>query len=112
MEEHILRESIPKIREYIPKNYSQHRIHVFSLPMRHMLCPFQVLEAKFTKRGVLDLVSHLHDAWPDLQQGLFGEDHRPHAIMSQVRHLPLEKVDHVQALNALSLHQIRCADDK
>jgi hypothetical protein len=26
-----------------------------------MLYPFQVLEGKFTKRGVLDLVSHLHD---------------------------------------------------
>jgi hypothetical protein len=61
MEEHILRESIPKIREYIPKNYSQHQIHVFPLPMRHMLCPFQVLESKIHQEGVLDLVSHLHD---------------------------------------------------
>jgi hypothetical protein len=50
--------------------------------------------------------------WPDLQQCLFGEDHHPYAIMNQVRHLPLEKVDHVQTLNTLSLHQMRCADDK
>ena len=50
--------SLNEIVKSTPVNHSQHRRLVFSLPMRHVICPYQVLEAKFTKRGFWTL-SHI-----------------------------------------------------
>ena len=53
--------SLNTIIKSIPINHSQSRCLVYSLPMRHVNCTYQVLEAKFTKRGVLDFLIDFHD---------------------------------------------------
>ena len=46
--------SLNEIMKFIPINCSHHRCLIFPLPICHVICPYQVLEAKFTRRGVLD----------------------------------------------------------
>ena len=92
--------SLNEIMKFIPINCSHHQCLIFPLPICHVICPYQVLEAKFTRRGVLDfffLISMMRShAWSDLQQGQFAGGHRPGDIETAVRHVPLEKADHFQ----------------